>query len=196
MKRKIYVVLAVFLCVVAMCILLAACNDSAQNNTGQTNEGDLPSETPVEPDKNDPENSDPSRPKTYSVTFVADGNVVSVVSYSENTATISEPSVPNKTGYTGTWEQYSLGAANIIVNAVYTPIEYTVTFVADGATVGTAVYTVENRDIAEPLVPEKTGYSAGWENYTLTTGDITIHALYTPIVYDHIRSRQRNRCRA
>ena len=183
MKRKIYVVLAVFLCVVAMCILLAACNDSAQNNTGQTSEGDLPSETPVEPDKNDPENSDPSRPKTYSVTFVADGNVVSVVSYSENTATISEPSVPNKTGYTGTWEQYSLGAANIIVNAVYTPIEYTVTFVADGATVGTAVYTVENRDIAEPLVPEKTGYSAEWENYTLTTGDITIHALYTPIVY-------------
>ena len=183
MKRKIYVVLAVFLCVVAMCVLLAACNDSAQNNTGQTSEGDLPSETPVEPDKNDPENSDPSRPKTYSVTFVADGNVVSVVSYSENTATISEPSVPNKTGYTGAWEPYSLGAANITVNAVYTPIEYTVTFVADGATVGTAVYTVENRDIAEPLVPEKTGYSAEWENYTLTTGDITIHALYTPIVY-------------
>ena len=168
MKRKICVVLAVFLCIVAMCILLAACNDSAQNNTGQTSEGDLPSETPVEPDKNDPENSDPSRPKTYSVTFVADGNVVSVVSYSENTATISEPSVPNKTGYTGAWEPYSLGAANIIVNAVYTPIKYTVTFVADGATVGTAVYTVENRDIAEPLVPEKTGYSAEWENYTLT----------------------------
>ena len=166
-----------------MCILLAACNDSAQNNTGQTNEGDLPSETPLEPDKNDPENSDPSQSKTYSVTFVADGNVVSVVSYSENTATISEPSVPNKTGYTGAWEPYSLGAANIIVNAVYTPIEYTVTFVADSATVGTAVYTVENRDIAEPLVPEKTGYSAEWENYTLTTGDITIHALYTPVVY-------------
>ena len=183
MKRKICVVLAVFLCIVAMCILLAACNDSAQNNMGQTSEGDLPSETPVEPDKNDPENSDPSRPKTYSVTFVADGNVVSVVSYSENTATISEPSVPNKTGYTGAWEPYSLGAANIIVNAVYTPIEYTVTFIADGATVGTAVYTVENRNIAEPLVPEKTGYSAEWENYTLTTGDITIHALYTPIVY-------------
>ena len=180
MKRKICVVLAVFLCIVAMCILLAACNDSAQNNRGQTSEGDLPSETPVEPDKNDPENSDPSQPKTYSVTFVADGNVISVVSYLENTATISEPSVPNMTGYIGTWEQYSLGAANIIVNAVYTPIEYTVTFVADGATVGTAVYTVENRDITEPLVPEKTGYSAEWENYTLTTGDITIHALYTP----------------
>ena len=166
-----------------MCILLAACNDSAQNNTGQTNEGDLPSETPVEPDKNDPENSDPSQSKTYSVTFVADGNVVSVVSYSENTATISEPSVPNKTGYTGAWEPYPLGAANIIVNAVYTPIEYTVTFVADSATVGTAVYTVENRDIAEPLVPEKTGYYAEWENYALTTGNVTVNAVYTPVVY-------------
>ena len=166
-----------------MCVLLAACNDGTQNNTEQPGDGNPPSETPVEPDKNDPENSAPSQPETYSVTFVADGNVASVVSYSENTATISEPSVPNKTGYTGAWEPYSLGAANIIVNAVYTPIEYTVTFVADGATVGTAVYTVENRDIAEPLVPEKTGYSAEWENYTLTTGDITIHALYTPIVY-------------
>ena len=120
-----------------MCVLLAACNDGTQNNTEQPGDGNPPSETPGEPDKNDPENSDPSQPKTYSVTFVADGNVVSVVSYSENTATISEPSVPNKTGYTGAWEPYSLGAANIIVNAVYTPIEYTVTFVADGATVGT-----------------------------------------------------------
>ena len=161
-----------------MCILLAACNDSAQNNTGQTSEGDLPSETPVEPDK-----TDPSQPKTYSVTFVADGNVISVVSYLENTATIPEPSVPNMTGYIGTWEQYSLGAANIIVNAVYTPIEYTVTFVADGATVDTVLYTVENRDIAEPLVPEKTGYYAEWENYALTTGNVTVNAVYTPVVY-------------
>ena len=172
MRRKIYVVLAVLLCVVAMCVLLAACNDGTQNNTEQPGDGNPPSETPVDPGT-----------EAYSVTFIADGNVVSVVPYTQNTTTISEPSVPNKTGYTGAWEPYSLGAADITVNAVYTPIEYTVTFVADGETVGTAVYTVENHDIEVPSVTEKIGYSAKWENYVLTTGDITIHALYDPIAY-------------
>ena len=194
MKRKIYVVLAVFLCVVAMCVLLAACNDGTQNNTEQPGDGNPPSETPVdpgtetpgtgdEPGVDDPEDPAPSQPETYSVTFVADGNVVSVVSYSENTATISEPSVPNKTGYTGAWEPYSLGAANITVNAVYTPIEYTVTFVADGETVGTAVYTVENHAIEEPSIPSKAHYTATWEEYTLTTGDLTVNAVYTLTEY-------------
>ena len=157
--------------------------------------GDEPTdETPVdpgtetpgtgnEPGVDDPENPGSDEPETYSVTFVADGNVVSVVSYSENTATISEPSVPNKTGYTGAWEPYSLGAANITVNAVYTPIEYTVTFVADGETVGTAVYTVENHAIEEPSIPSKAHYTATWEEYTLTTGDLTVNAVYTLTEY-------------
>ena len=104
----------------------------------------------------------------YTVIFVADNETVAERRYTVEDNTFAVPSVPNKVGYTGIWETYSLKTGDMTVNAVYTPIEYTVTFVADGATVGTAVYTVENRDIAEP---------------TLTTGDITIHALYTPIVY-------------
>ena len=177
-----------------MCVLFAACNDGTQNNTEQPGDGNPPSETPVdpgtetpgtgnEPGVDDPEDPAPSQPETYSVTFVAGGNVVSVVSYSENTATISEPSVPNKTGYTGAWEPYSLGAADITVNAVYTPIEYTVTFVADGETVGTAVYTVENHAIEEPSIPLKAHYTATWEEYTLTTGDLTVNAVYTLTEY-------------
>jgi hypothetical protein len=59
--------------------------------------------------------------------------------------------------------------------------EYTVTFVADGATVGTATYTVEDKDIEEPAVPEKEGYTGVWETYELTTGDITVNAVYTEI---------------
>lgn len=59
--------------------------------------------------------------------------------------------------------------------------EYTVTFVADGATVGTATYTVEDKDIEEPAVPEKEGYTGVWEAYELTTGDITVNAVYTEV---------------
>jgi hypothetical protein len=58
-------------------------------------------------------------------------------------------------------------------------IEYTVTFVADGTTVGTAKYTGENKSITEPAVPEKEGYTGKWESYTLTTGDVTVNAVYT-----------------
>jgi hypothetical protein len=59
--------------------------------------------------------------------------------------------------------------------------EYTVTFIADGATVGTATYTVEDKDIEEPAVPEKEGYTGVWETYELTTGDVTVNAVYTEI---------------
>jgi hypothetical protein len=59
--------------------------------------------------------------------------------------------------------------------------EYTVTFMADGAMVGTATYTVEDKDIEEPAVPEKEGYTGVWETYELTTGDITVNAVYTEI---------------
>ena len=62
-------------------------------------------------------------------------------------------------------------------------IEYTVTFVADNATVGTATYTVENKDITAPAVPAKDGYTGVWETYELTTGDVTVNAVYTAIEY-------------
>ena len=66
------------------------------------------------------------------------------------------------------------------VNAVYTPIEYTVTFIADGVTVGTDSYTVEDREITELEVPEKAGYTGVWEEYELTLGNVTVNAVYTP----------------
>ncbi len=56
---------------------------------------------------------------------------------------------------------------------------YTVTFVADGTSVATPTYTAENKEITVPEVPAKTGYTGAWEAYTLTTGDITVNAVYT-----------------
>lgn len=63
------------------------------------------------------------------------------------------------------------------------PEEYTVTFVADGETVGTQTYTAENTDITVPEVPEKKGYTGEWEEYVLDGGDKTVNAVYSVITY-------------
>lgn len=60
---------------------------------------------------------------------------------------------------------------------------YTVTFKADGSIVGTQTYTAENKTITVPNVPGKTGYDGQWEQYTLTTGDLTVNAVYTAKQY-------------
>ncbi len=122
-------------------------------------------------------------PIEYSVTFVADGSTVQVVYYTVEDTEIAEPAVPAKTGYTGRWENYATNCANITVNAIYTPIRYYVTFVADGSTVRTESYTVEDTDISEPTVPGKYGYEGSWEPYTLTYGDVTVHAVYTRTLF-------------
>ena len=116
---------------------------------------------------------------TYEVIFKADGVQVGKTQlYTDENKEITVPEVPAKAGYTGAWEPYTLGNGDVIVNAVYTPITYTVTFVADGVTVGTATYTVEDKSITAPIVPAKKGYTGAWEEYTLTIGDVTVNAVY------------------
>lgn len=61
---------------------------------------------------------------TYRVTFVADGVTVAVVPYQYGAQSITEPTVPPKDGYTGTWSPYTLGAQDSVSTAVYTPIEW------------------------------------------------------------------------
>ena len=104
----------------------------------------------------------------------------------ENMGEVVFPEVPADLameGYTVAWDKtpadLTLGGMN--VSPVYTAIEYTVTFMADGATVTTVTYTVENTEISVPAVPEKEGYTGVWEAYELTTGDITVNAVYTEI---------------
>ena len=125
-------------------------------------------------------------PIGYTVTFKADGNVVETIPYDATNKNITEPSVPTKNGYNGAWEVYELITGNIVVNAVYTAIEYDVVFKADGNVVETFKYTVENKDITEPFVPNKPDYTGVWETYELTTGNIEVNAIYTPIPYNVI----------
>ena len=122
-------------------------------------------------------------PIQYTVTFVVDGIKINVFYYTVEDKNFANPPVPPKTGYAGEWEDYTLTTGDVTVNAVYTPVEYTVTFIADGKVAGSDTYTVESRYVSEPEVPEKEGYTGEWEDYTLTTGDVTVNAVYTPIYY-------------
>lgn len=119
----------------------------------------------------------------FTVTFKADGETVDIKVYTVENKNITEPAVPNKTGYTGTWKDYELTTGNITIDAIYTPITYTVTFKADNDVVNTQNYTVENKNITTPNVPNKTGYIGVWEEYSLTTGNITVNAEYTAKQY-------------
>lgn len=116
----------------------------------------------------------------YTVTFKAEGEQVGeVLTYTVENKQITEPSVPEKDGFIGEWEEYELNCENIVVNAVYTAV-YTVTFKAEGVQVGEILtYTLKNKQITEPAVPEKAGYNGAWEEYELNGGNKVVNAEYT-----------------
>ena len=119
----------------------------------------------------------------YKITFrsgVADDIVVAYAD-GENKEDFT-PAVPNKKYYEGVWEDFQPeNNQKQIVNAKYTDIKYTVTFKADGKTVDKQTYTVENKSITEPKVPEKEGYTGKWKDYNLNGGDRTVIAVYEKI---------------
>lgn len=123
------------------------------------------------------------KPINYSVTFIAEGQTVIVEHYTVENKSVTAPDVPEKPHYFGKWESFEPNIGDITVNAVYTPIEYTVEFKADGKIVDTKNYTVENKDITPPIVPERNGYSGVWEQKEINYGNITINAVYTLINY-------------
>ena len=61
----------------------------------------------------------------YTATFKDGDTVVQEIVFTVETDSITEPNVPAHTGYTGKWEEYTLGTQSITINAIYTAIEYT-----------------------------------------------------------------------
>ena len=116
---------------------------------------------------------------TYTATFFIDGEVYNTVDFNIETVSIIPPELPSRAGYNGVWESCTLGLSNIEINAVYTPIVYTATFKADGATVAVKEFTIEDMSFEIPDIPEKLGYYGMWESYTLGLESITIKAVYT-----------------
>ena len=121
----------------------------------------------------------------YTVTFVDEnGATVGTDTYTVEDKEITVPAVPQKDGYTVTWKAYELTMEDVTVEADYVAIEYTVTFVDEnGATVGTDTYTVEDKEITVPAVPQKDGYMVTWKAYELAIGGVTVEADYTAIEY-------------
>lgn len=119
----------------------------------------------------------------YNAYFVAEGEEIGTSGFTIDSEKIYEPEVPNKNGYTGVWEPYSFRGNDITVNAVYTPNDYYVTFIADSSEVARVKYTYGATRIEIPDVPQKAGYTAEWGNVNLGYGNSTVYAIYTPIVY-------------
>ncbi len=99
----------------------------------------------------------------YKAIFMADGNVVGTVEYTRLTEEIEEPAVPGKTGHSGRWEEYELTVDGVIVNAIYTPNVYKVTYYANGE-VYQEYNVVYGTAVKQPLTePEKFGsVFTGW----------------------------------
>ena len=121
-------------------------------------------------------------PITYTATFKADGQVIGTVNFTvEQTELLGIPAVPAKKGYNGVWSAYEIKAEDMTIEAVYTLIQYTATFIADGIEIAKVNFTVLDTSIEEPQVPAKEGYTGVWQSYELDAADVMIHAAYTPI---------------
>lgn len=118
----------------------------------------------------------------YTVTFKYGNQIVDIVKYYDESTTINEPKVPEKENYEGKWEEYTLNKTNVVVSAVYTPIVYTINFIAEDNKT-TLTYNIEMEEFNLPEIPEKTGYTSKWEEYQLTSKEINVNAIYTPIQY-------------
>jgi len=134
----------------------------------------------------------------YKATFIdgkataatSDDSVVAIRTFTIETKSISNPTVPSKTGYYVAWPSYTLGTSDITVKAQYSLITYSVTFHDGKATVSTSDdtvvtrnFNVENLSVTNPPVPSKIGYTVKWADYTLSAGNKTVNAVYTPIDY-------------
>lgn len=116
----------------------------------------------------------------YSVTFRCDGAEDRIIEYSaETTDYVIAPDIPVKRFYRAAWEEYSLEfTSGQVVNAEYTPVIYTVTYMADGKKAGEVKYSVEDYDFDEPAVPKKDGYTGKWEDHEFLFENITVNAVY------------------
>ena len=124
----------------------------------------------------------------YKITFRAEGSADIVKEVAWGEAITDIPAIPARVGYDQVaphWEETDLSNVrkDMVVEAVYTANQYTITFVIDGETV--KEYTVFHGDPfpAAPDIPAKEGHdqrkpywSSAMENIV---GDETITAIYT-----------------
>ena len=130
---------------------------------------------------------------TYTATFMVGGNIIiEEVRFDADDIYVDEPDVPQRTGYTGEWEDYEIKAENLMINAVYTPITYNITYENTLGAVNTnpATYNIETAitlsDITSPGYTFE-GWFAGEEKVESielgSYGDITLTAKWAVNTY-------------
>ena len=130
----------------------------------------------------------------YTATFKDGGNTVEEITFTVETETINEPSVPTHNGYNGKWADYVLGTNDITINAEYTPIVYTITYENTKNATNTNVtsYSIESATITFENIA-KLGYTFdGWYNNGTkvteiaagSTGNLVLTAQWTAIQYN------------
>ncbi len=130
------------------------------------------------------EEVDTQRQMRYAI-FVARGETVAKIPFYEGATKLSYvPEVPARKGYSGKWEDYTLGNSDITINAIYTNITHYATFMADGKVVDIVKF-YEGDEVLSivPKVPVKDYCDGKWEYYTLGKQDIVIKAIYTNRVH-------------
>ena len=132
---------------------------------------------------------------TYTATFMVGGNIIEEMRFDADDMYVDEPDVPQRTGYTGEWEDYEIKAEDLTINAVYTPITYNITYENTLGAVNTnpATYNIESAITLSDIT--SLGYTfEGW--YTDETfeeqvdfisegslGDLELFAKWTPMEY-------------
>lgn len=126
-------------------------------------------------------------PVNYFATFIVDGKEYKKVAFTVETASLNEPAVPEKEGYTGSWEPYELKPENITINAVYTINSYTIKFVYEGKE---KEQTLEyGSPVTAPEVETREGYDFVWTPEvpaTMPAKDLTCTGEYVKQVYQAI----------
>ena len=97
---------------------------------------------------------------TYTIRFVADGNLVGTSTYSIDKTDVFIPPVPFKSHYSGEWESFELNYTDLTVNAIYTPEIIKITLLTGSEY---SYFTLNYGESFELPVPIKTGYEfGGW----------------------------------
>ncbi len=119
-------------------------------------------------------------PVIYTASFYCENKLVLTKKFTveTNIRQLAPPKVSPRAGYSVEWDEYSIVARDIEVNARYVPIVYTAQFIADEEVISTQEFTVETESLAEPDVPQKAGYIAYWSYYKIEPKNITIVAKY------------------
>ena len=114
MKKRIFLLLICLLTLAVSICLFTACDETeTPDNSGGTTDGGNSGGTTDGGTTDGGNGGGESKPDIYTLTFKADGVEIGKVNFTVETESITAPSVPNKTGYTGVWESYTLGTESM-----------------------------------------------------------------------------------